>query len=80
MGIFLTVEDKEKFESYKKILSNWSQFSKEISQMTENQIKECLYVETKTKKRLSIMLRIKGRLNVIRNKREVVDLIKLSND
>lgn len=78
MSILKIVKDKEKFEEYQELLSNWKQFSKKVYEMTEDELKECMYVESKSRQRISVMLRIKGRLNIVRNKRETVELMKLS--
>lgn len=62
---------------YTKMLSSWKKFNSFIGDMTESALKKAFMVELQTNKRLTVLKRIKGRINKIVLRREDLELSKL---
>lgn len=62
------------------MLQNWKELLANINDLCEESCKKLLEQEKKGRKRLSFMLRIYGRMNAQRTKRERNELRKIANE
>jgi hypothetical protein len=62
------------------MLSNWKKFNGFINDMTEKALKKAFVVEWHNRCRLTILLRLKGRINKVCNRREDLLLKKQHGD
>ena len=60
---------------YSEKLSSWKKLNLVIEYLSEDGLTKALLVELQTKKRYHIIQRLKGKLNVLRNKNEL-EIIK----
>jgi len=74
---FIGNPSPEDYEFYLDQLSSWKKVSNVINTFSEQGLLKAISVELRTKKRLAIIKRLKGRFNVLRNKREDQELIRL---
>jgi len=81
MGTFVTelfdnIEmSKPRFIEILDRLSNWKKIHVGLKFMQEDEVRELLYVELKSRQRFAMVQRLRGRLNLLRNARELNEIM-----